>query len=187
MLSPIKPSAGKLLVSEPFLKDPNFQRSVVLIAEHSDAGTLGFVLNHKSNLLLSDILPELEDIHFPVYFGGPVGTDTLHIIHRCYEKMNEGEEIAPGLYYGANLETLRVLAEAGNLREDEVKFFVGYSGWAEEQLVEEIDLNSWIVSDQYHPDVLFSGNEEEVWREVVINLGPKYAHVANFPTNPNLN
>ena len=187
MLSLLEPSAGKLLISEPFLADPNFQRSVILIAEYSDAGTLGFVLNQKSDLLLSDLLPELEHADLPVYFGGPVGTDTLHIVHRCYDKMNEGEEIAAGIYYGANIETLRVLCANNDLKEDEVKFFIGYSGWGENQLMDELKSNTWIVSDQYHQDLVFSGNEEEVWREVMINLGPKYAHVVNFPTNPNLN
>lgn len=187
MLSKLEPSAGKLLISEPFLNDPNFLRSVILIAEHTAEGTLGFVLNHKSDLLLGDLLPDFEGADFPVYFGGPVGTDTLHIIHRCFDKMNDGEEIAPGIYYGANLETLKVLLDNKDLQPKEVKFFIGYSGWGEEQLLQELKDNTWIVSDQYHPDIIFSVNEDEVWREVIINLGPKYAHVSNFPQNPNLN
>ncbi|MEJ5961650.1 YqgE/AlgH family protein [Pedobacter immunditicola] len=187
MLSQLEPSAGKLLISEPFLNDPNFRRSVVYIAEYSEVGTLGFVLNHKSDLLLSDLLPELGEANFPVYFGGPVGTDTLHLIHRCYDKMNDGEEVAPGIYYGGNLETLRILIENHDITEQEIKFFVGYSGWEADQLKSEIRENTWIVSDQFHADVLFSSSDEEVWREVIINLGPKYAHVSNFPQNPNLN
>ncbi|WP_432711653.1 YqgE/AlgH family protein [Pedobacter sp.] len=187
MLSQLEPTAGRLLISEPFLNDPNFRRSVILIAEYSEAGTLGFVLNHKSNLLLSDLLPELDKANFPVYFGGPVGTDTLHLIHRCYDKMNDGEEVAPGIYYGGNLETLKVLIDNDDITADEIKFFVGYSGWGAEQLKAEIQENTWIVSDKYHTDVLFSNNEQEVWREVIINLGPKYAHVSKFPQNPNLN
>ncbi|MNY75723.1 hypothetical protein D3C86_2150830 [compost metagenome] len=47
--------------------------------------------------------------------------------------------------------------------------------------------NTWIVSDDFHADVVFSANEENLWREVIINLGPKYAHVSNFPQDPNLN
>eukprot|EP01133_Synstelium_polycarpum_P010147 gene10147-11824_t len=187
MLSPLEPSSGKLLISEPFLNDPNFRRSVVLIAEYSELGTLGFVLNHKSNLLLSDLLPDLEHADFPVYFGGPVATDTVHFIHRCYDKMNDGEEIAPGIYWGGNFETLSILLKNNSISSEEVKFFVGYSGWGEDQLADEIRENTWIVSDQYHADVVFSDNEEEVWREVIINLGPKYAHLSNFPQNPNLN
>ncbi|WP_316834808.1 YqgE/AlgH family protein [Pedobacter nutrimenti] len=187
MLSPLKPSSGKLLISEPFLNDPNFRRSVVLIAEHAEAGTLGFVLNHKSDLLVSDLIAEMENANFPVYYGGPVATDTIHFIHRCYDKLNDGEEIAPGIYWGGNFEALTILMNNNSINQDEIKFFIGYSGWGAEQLKNELEENTWIVSDQYHPDVVFSANEEEVWREAIINLGPKYAHVSNFPQNPNLN
>jgi putative transcriptional regulator len=187
MLSTVQPAKGRLLISEPFLNDPNFKRSVILLAEHEDTATIGFVLNQRSNLLLKDLIPDLEFADYPVYIGGPVGVDTIHFIHRCYDKMNDGLEIAKDVYWGGNFETLKVLIANGNLAVDEVKFFIGYSGWGEGQLDAEVEENTWIVSTQYHPDVLFSGNEEEVWREVIVNLGPKYAHVVNFPQNPNLN
>jgi len=187
MLSPITPSSGKLLISEPFLNDPNFKRAVVLLTEHGEEGTVGFILNHPSNLLLKDLIPEMEQADFPVYIGGPVATDTIHFIHRCYDKLNDGEEIANGVYWGGNFEALRILIKSGHIDRDEIKFFIGYSGWGEQQLQEELAENTWIVSNQYHPDIVFSGDEEEVWREVIVNLGPKYAHVSKFPQNPNLN
>jgi len=187
MLSRISPSAGKLLISEPFLMDPNFKRSVVFLSESGEEGTVGFILNQPSSLLLKDLIPEMDDADFPVYIGGPVATDTIHFIHRCYDKLNDGEEIAKGIYWGGNFETLRILIANNSIDAGEIKFFIGYSGWAEQQLKDEIDENTWIVSDQFHPDVVFSDNEEELWREVIINLGPKYAHVSNFPQNPNLN
>ena len=92
-----------------------------------------------------------------------------------------------GIYWGGNFETLKVLISNNSITEDEVKFFVGYSGWGFKQLNDEITSNTWMVSDQFHPDTIFSQNEEELWREVIINLGPKYAHVSNFPTDPSLN
>ncbi|TKC09268.1 YqgE/AlgH family protein [Pedobacter frigoris] len=187
MLSRLEPSLGKLLISEPFLMDPNFKRSVVLIAEHQEEGTVGFILNHPSALMLKDLIPELGEADFPVYIGGPVGTDTIHFIHRCYDKIRDGEEIAKGVYWGGNFEALKILINNNSISPDEIKFFIGYSGWAEQQLKDEIEENTWIVSDKYHADVVFSDNEEEVWREVIINLGPKYAHVSKFPQNPNLN
>ena len=187
MLSRISPSLGKLLISEPFLMDPNFKRAVVLLTEHGEEGTVGFILNHPSALLLKDLIPELADADFPVFIGGPVATDTIHFIHRCYDKLNDGEEIAKGIYWGGNFEALRILIGNKSIRPDEIKFFIGYSGWGAQQLKDEIEENTWIVSDQFHPDVVFSDNEEELWREVIVNLGPKYAHVSNFPQNPNLN
>lgn len=187
MLSRIAPSAGKLLISEPFLSDPNFKRSVVLLAEHEAQGTLGFILNQPSTLLLKDLVPDLWEANFPVFIGGPVEVDTIHFIHRCYDKLQSGEEIAKGIYWGGNFETLKILVNNHNISASEVKFFLGYSGWGEEQLDEEIKENTWIVSNEYHPDVVFSANEEKLWREVIINLGPKYAHISNFPSDPNLN
>lgn len=187
MLSRIAPSQGKLLISEPFLMDPNFKRSVVLLTEHGEEGTVGFILNHPSALLLKDLIPEMGEADFPVYIGGPVATDTVHFVHRCYDKLNDGEEIAKGIYWGGNFEALKILIANNSISPEEIKFFIGYSGWGEQQLKDEIEENTWIVSDQFHPDVVFSDNEEELWREVIINLGPKYAHVSNFPQNPNLN
>ncbi|WP_379091710.1 YqgE/AlgH family protein [Pedobacter sp. UC225_65] len=187
MLSNITPSAGKLLISEPFLSDPNFKRSVVLIAEHEMQGTVGFILNQPSSLLLKDLVPDLWEANYPVFIGGPVEVDTVHFIHRCYDKLNSGEEIANGIYWGGNFETLKILVNNNSISENEVKFFLGYSGWGESQLAEEIKENTWIVSDKYHPDVVFSANEEELWREVIIDLGPKYAHISNFPSDPRLN
>ncbi|SFH03058.1 YqgE/AlgH family protein [Pedobacter insulae] len=187
MLSITPPSTGRLLISEPFLNDPNFKRSVVLLAEHDEEGTLGFILNQPSALLLKDLVPELPEANFSVFIGGPVEMDTIHFIHRCYGKLNSGEEIGNGVYWGGNFETLKILVNNNDLEESEVKFFLGYSGWGRSQLEQEIKENTWIVSAQFHPDVVFSQDEEEVWREVILNLGPKYAHISNFPTDPRLN
>lgn len=187
MLNKIAPKAGNLLISEPFLLDPNFRRSVVLMAEHADVGTLGFILNQPSQLLLRDLVPDLWQATFPVFIGGPVEIDTIHFIHRCYDKLNSGEEIAKGIYWGGNFETLKILVNNHNITEDEVKFFLGYSGWGEDQLDEEIKGNTWIVSDRYDPDVVFANDEEAIWRSVIVNLGPKYAHISNFPSDPSLN
>lgn len=187
MLNRIEPSTGKLLISEPFLSDPNFKRSVILLTEHGEEGTIGFVLNQPSHLLLKDLIPDLWQAHYTVYVGGPVEMDTIHFIHSCYKKLNSGEKIAEGIYWGGNFETLKILINNNAIDESEVKFFVGYSGWAETQLKAEIEENTWIVSDKYQKDTLFSPSEEELWRKVIKDLGPKYAHISNFPSDPSLN
>lgn len=169
------------------MDDPNFTRSVVLLTEHGDEGALGFVINHPSLLLLNDLVAEFTGNEFPVFYGGPVAMDTLHFIHRCPDKISDGEEIAKGIYWGGNFESLKALVNQGGVTKEEVKFFVGYSGWGMDQLDQEMKGNTWIVSDQYNSDLVFSSNEEEIWREVIIHLGPKYAHISNFPQNPNLN
>lgn len=187
MLSLIKPSIGKLLISGPFLADPNFKRAVVLLTECGEEGAVGFILNQPSSLLIKDLVPELWMADLPVFIGGPVEVDTVHFIHSCYDRLNSGEEIAENIYWGGNLETLKILLSNDAIAEDEVKFFLGYSGWGKQQLANEIADNTWIVSDQYHKETIFANDEEALWKEVVINLGPKYAHVSNFPTDPSLN
>jgi putative transcriptional regulator len=184
MINKVLPRTGSLLLSEPFMLDPNFKRAVILITDHNEEGTIGYVLNHKTDFFLKDIIPDFEDVAFPVYEGGPVGNDTLHFIHRCYDRMNSGTEIGEGFYWGGNFETLKLLIANNMVSEDEVKFFIGYSGWSENQLHTELDQNSWIVSNEFENSVLFMDNEENLWKEVVIGLGPKYAHIANFPENP---
>ncbi len=187
MLSIIPPSAGRLLISEPFLEDPNFKRSVILLTEFSEEGSLGFILNQPSALLLKDLVPDFEQGEFPVFIGGPVEVDTIHFIHCCYDKLNSGEEIVKGIYWGGNFETLKILVNTNVISPNEIKFFLGYSGWGNEQLKNEIASNSWIVSDKFSQEIVFSHNEEELWREVIINLGPRYAHISNFPSDPSLN
>lgn len=187
MISHLTPAAGKLLISEPFMKDPNFTRAVVLLTEHGKKGTLGFVLNQPSLMIVEDLIDGVGGPEFPVYYGGPVATDTLHFIHRCPNLIPGGEEIAKGIYWGGNFETLKILIGQGSVTEADVKFFMGYSGWEFNQLQGEMKSNTWIVSDQYDSDMIFSADEEKLWREVIIHLGPKYAHISNFPKNPNLN
>ena len=184
MLSPNQPKKGSLLVSEPFMTDPNFKRSVVLIAEYEQEDVIGFVLNHRSNLILKDIIVDCAHADFPVFIGGPVANDSLHFIHCCYEKLNSGTEIMNGVYWGGNFEALKLLIKDNQIEQNEIKFFIGYSGWGGEQLKTEMEQNSWLVSNKYHPDVVFVQDEENLWKEVVIGLGPKYAHIANFPENP---
>lgn len=187
MLSPLKPKNGSLIVSEPFMIDPNFKRSVVLITEYEITGAMGFILNQRTELFLHDLMPEIEQIGFSVFLGGPVAADTLHFVHSCYDKLNSGIEIREGVYWGGNFETLKILINSGQISKGEIKFFAGYSGWSAGQLEEELEQNSWLVTDKYSSEVVFVEDEENLWREVVIGLGPKYAHIANFPENPQWN
>ncbi len=187
MLSTIPPESGHLLISEPFMMDPNFKRSVILLTEYSEIGAMGFVLNHQSEYLLGDLLPDLPYSEMPVYIGGPVGEDTLHFIHRCPEKIEDGIEIADGVFWGGNFETVKNLVTNYQLTENEIKFFAGYSGWTPGQLDNEISEDTWIVSDKWNPELVFTHDEQNMWKQVVIGLGQRYAHIANFPENPEMN
>ncbi|WP_295652206.1 YqgE/AlgH family protein [uncultured Mucilaginibacter sp.] len=187
MLSSTLPDTGRLLISEPFMMDPNFRRSVILITEYSTAGVIGFVLNHFSDLMLSDIISEVSYAEMPLFRGGPVGNDTMHFIHRCPEKIEGGVPIGNGIYWGGDFEQVTDLVNTYQLTNNEIKFFIGYSGWSDGQLDDELNEDTWIVADKFNPDILFNHNEEGLWKDVVRSLGNRYAHIANFPENPALN
>jgi putative transcriptional regulator len=187
MLNNIKPKTGRLLISEPFMSDPNFKRSVVLLSEHGNDGSVGYILNQVANVILKDVMQDLWEAQNHIYFGGPVAADTLHFIHRAYDKLQSGEPIGNGLYWGGNFETLKVLINTNAIDEHEVKFFMGYSGWDNGQLDRELQQNAWMVSEVSDLNLIFGNDDEKLWRDVIVNLGPKYAHVSNFPIDPSLN
>lgn len=146
MLNTIKPTAGKLLISEPFMADPNFKRSVVYITEHNENGTVGFVLNQKTELTLDNLVDDVEDTDFPVYIGGPVGNDSLHYIHTL-ENLEGGVPVGNDVFWGGNFELLKIMIQAGQVERGQIRFFIGYSGWGETQLQNELDENAWLVAE----------------------------------------
>lgn len=187
MLNKVIPAKGSLLISEPFMMDPNFKRSVVLLTEHNTEGTVGYILNQKSDYVLKDVISDCWDADFQIYLGGPVATDTLHFIHQVPDKIPGGQAIGNGLFWGGDFEALKVQINHYNIKEEEIKFFMGYSGWSVDQLDEELAGNSWIVSHQYPPEMVFEESENNLWREAIVNLGVKYAHIVNFPEDPAMN
>lgn len=186
--SKLFPKTGSLLLSEPFMLDPNFERSVVLLCEHHPHdGTVGLILNHRSNLYLKDIIDNVSESEFPIYIGGPVQENALFFIHRSFEKLQSGDEIVDGLYWGGDFDRLLLLIQEKLISPQEVKFFIGYSGWNPNQLDEELKENSWTVSNSFDIGLTFLTDGEDLWKQALINMGPRYAHVANFPKDPYLN
>src|SRR5690606_16325723 len=85
------PEKGDLMISEPFLPDPNFERTVILVCEHNDQGSFGFVLNKPSLLKLQDVMEDIDGFDALIYIGGPVQQDTLHFLHRIGDRLEGGE------------------------------------------------------------------------------------------------
>lgn len=187
MLSTILPTKGTLLISEPFMADPNFKRTVVLITENSAEGTVGYVLNQKSDLLLKDIIAECWDANMQIFIGGPVANDTLHFVHNVPEKISGGANLGNGLFWGGDFEELKSQINSYNITEEDVKFFIGYSGWSKDQLTSELEMNAWIVSDRVDSAMVLDDSDIDIWKEAVLNMGVKYAHITNFPQDPTLN
>lgn len=188
MLNNILPEKGKFLISEPFMQDPNFKRAVVLLTEHGPLGSMGYILNQPLvHLNLKDIISELGDMDIPIYYGGPVANDTLHYIHRCADQLPGGSLIADNVFWGGDYEVLKNLINTKTLRLADIRFFLGYSGWESDQLEAELQENTWMVGHMNNSALVFSENHELIWREAVVDLGEKYAHVSQFPTDPSLN
>lgn len=182
----ISPSKGVLLIANPFLKDPNFTRSVILICEHLAEGSFGFVLNQLYPQKLNELLPDLKDINFPVYVGGPVQQDALHFIHQYPDLISGGEEIANGIYWGGNFESLLIHLRNDDINPERIRFFVGYSGWTEGQLDNELKEESWITVMATRK-LIFTTPPENTWRESLNHLGGNYKMMINFPIDPGLN
>jgi putative transcriptional regulator len=172
---------GDLLISEPFLKDPNFSRSVVLLCDNME-GHVGFVLNQKTPVKLGDVLEGWEDMEYDLYVGGPVEKDTLHFLHDDAD-LPEAMEISEGLYWNGELEILKERLKAGS--PTKIKFLVGYSGWGVNQLEEEIKAKGWMVADSTAMDSF--SDDEKMWQSVLRRMGGEFEQIANYPIDPQLN
>lgn len=177
--------AGNLLIAEPFLADPNFCRSVILLCEHNEEGSVGFVLNRPTQLTIGDLLPNLATKWLNVGQGGPVQLDTLHMLHRI-PSMLGGNEVARGVYWGGSYETLEKVVYDDSIHDIDLKLFLGYSGWSAGQLEKEIEEGSWMVVDSTK-NILFETDPETMWKSSIRLLGKEYAYLANMPLNPQLN
>ena len=180
-------SHGSLLISEPFLTDPNFNRSVVLICEHETTnGSFGLILNQISNLQLADVLEENIYPDVPLYVGGPVQHNTLHYIHRRPDVIDGGVEILNGIMWGGNFQQVKELLNNGVLSPNDIRCFIGYSGWSIDQLDKEMRKDSWIISKATE-DVIFDTPTENFWRNILKNMGGEFKVIANYPIDPRLN
>ena len=188
MFNEFIPKRGSLILSEPFMLDQNFERSVILLCEHDmETGTVGLILNHRSMLYVSDVIEGMDNTEVPLYFGGPVEGDALFFVHKAYDKLMSGNHIIDDLYWGGDFDRLKDLLNEGLISNEEVKLFLGYSGWSPDQLNNEIQQNSWAVHNSFNIDLAFITDGEDLWKEAIISMGPKYAHVANFPKRPEFN
>jgi len=182
----LSPDKGRLLISEPYLPDPNFERTIILLCENNVEGTFGFVLNKPSTVSVSEVMEDINDYHSPAMIGGPVQQDTLHYLHRN-GTLADAVEIAAGIYWGGNFEHLLLLLQTNQMAHKDVKFFLGYSGWSGGQLEEELEQDSWIVSDKVTEDLVFETAPEEMWRKTLTVMGGRFSVYSNYPKDPRLN
>lgn len=176
---------GNILIADPILDELYFRRGVILIGEHDVDGTIGFVLNKEIDLRINEAIEDFGDISFPVYLGGPVSKDNLYYVHTAGKLVKESRQITETLYFGGHFDTLKSLIIEGKVKENQVRFFIGYSGWAPGQLEEEIKSESWFIGNIKKKYVF--ENNKNLWHDALTDLGKDYAIIANFPEDPSMN
>ena len=181
-----KLETGILLVSDPFLKDPNFLRSVILICEYNADGSFGFVLNKHYDKNLNELIPDIGNIHFPVFQGGPVQLDTLHFLHTCPDLIDGGINVTENIYWGGNFEQVVDAIKSKKITPRNIRFYIGYSGWEQGQLDAEIDEKTWILHEAERKFV-FHLNVDMLWKDILNDMGGDFKMMVNFPLDPQLN
>jgi len=182
----LKPKKGRLLISKPYLHDPYFKRSVVLLTEHSEEGSVGFILNKQVDINIDEAIEEFPECNSKLYLGGPVQKDSLYYIHTMGDTINESVKIGKGIYWGGNFEALKVLIASKRIKTSDLKFFMGYSGWSSAQLANELKNDSWIVANMNKTDIINTA-PENLWSVLISRMGKEYAVLAKFAEHPSLN
>ncbi|WP_378188050.1 YqgE/AlgH family protein [Aquimarina sp. W85] len=183
----LQPAKGHLLIAEPsIIGDLSFNRSVVLLADHNDQGSIGFIMNKPLDYFLSDLVPEIEK-DFTIYNGGPVEQDNLYFIHKVPELIPNSVEISSGIYWGGDFSSVPELILQQKITPNEIRFFLGYSGWGSEQLDEELKASSWVIVKNTYEKNIISKAYDTFWKEKMIELGGDYLLWSNAPENPAYN
>ncbi len=178
--------SGMLLIAEPFLKDPNFQPSVVLLCEHETTGSFGIAINRVLDEKVANLLEGIGNHELPLFEGGPVGLDQLHFLHRLPFQIPGGKKIAENIYWGGNLEAAKYLINSGKAANDGIRFFVGYAGWESGQLRQEMKEKSW-MSVHATEEIVFHEDPKSMWKAAVKELGEGFAEMINYPLDPSFN
>lgn len=182
----LKPEKGRLLISEPYLADPNFERTVVLLCEHNEEGSFGFVVNKPSIIKIGEVMEDIRNVDERVFVGGPVQQDTLHFLHRN-TNIEKAVKIRDEIYWGGDFEKLVTQLDTAAVRASDVRFYLGYSGWASGQLESELQEDSWIVCDFVTDELLFDTDPTVVWKKALENMGGRFSVYSKYPVDPRLN
>ena len=192
----VLPSRGKILISEPFLRDATFGRSVILLIDHTDVGKCvrrcSDWRSHTAQvdkplpIFVNDIIKEFKYINdIPLYKGGPVATDTLFYLHTL-ANISGAIPVSKGLYLNGDFDEIKKYILQGNKVDQHIRFFLGYCGWEGEQLNDELKENTWLVSKE-DKDYLMNSDTKDMWKEALEKLGSKYEAWSRFPRVPTFN
>ena len=180
------PERGKILISEPFLPDTFFNRSIVYLTDHNTKGSVGFILNKKLNIKMSDTISGFDGWEENLNMGGPVSPDTLHYLHKLGHLIPQSVLVDDDIYWGGDIDAIRELIRASVIKNDQIRFFLGYSGWSAGQLERELKENSWVIA-KVKSDTVMNSRGDEGWKRVLRSFKNKYRMWADFPESPEMN
>lgn len=166
--------------------DPNFKRSAVLLCEHNEDGSVGFIMNKPLKMRIDELIDGFPEFDSEVFFGGPVQTDTIHYIHNVGDLVEDSVKVADGVYWGGDFEKLKFLIASNLVLPHNIRFFVGYSGWSEGQLNDEMGYGSWVLAEM-DANYLFKSEPKKLWTQVMYNKGDTYSVIAQMPETSNFN
>lgn len=181
-----QPEKGDLLVSDPFANDLYFSRSVVLLCDHDETGSFGFVLNNMLDVKLHALVPKFPNKETRIALGGPVDKDSIFYIH-AFPNIDGSQEVGESLYFGGDFQQIIDLLVINPDEISNIRFFLGYSGWSANQLNEEMKNNAWVVSNTKNNNDVFLSNDKSFWNKIMKQLGRKFEVMSNFPIDPNNN
>ncbi|MEA3448154.1 MAG: YqgE/AlgH family protein [Bacteroidota bacterium] len=179
------PVKGRLLIAEPILPDVIFSRSVTFLVDDTSNKHSGLILNKTAGIKLGKVLPEFKDADFDVFLGGPVETERLFYLHSYGDLIKGAVKVTDELWWGGDFSAVKEMLHAGVLKPDKIMFFLGYSGWTEGQLKDELDDGAWLVADV--PGEFVFSDSESKWSRSLNFVDAKYKIWRNFPEDPELN
>jgi putative transcriptional regulator len=180
------PEKGKILISEPFLPDSFFNRSIVYLTDHTPQGSVGFILNKKLDLTVSSAIAGFKGWNDNLNMGGPVSPDTLHYLHNQGDLIPKSVLVDGNIFWGGDIDYVRQLVKSGKLTQSQIRFFLGYSGWAAGQLENELKENSWIIA-KVKSEIVLNNRGDDTWKRVLRSFKNKYRIWADFPDSPEMN
>lgn len=182
----LAPARGRLLVSGPYLTDPYFRRTVVLLCAHDHEGSFGFVLNRFVDMDIANIMEDMPSLEGRVSIGGPVQSGNLYYLHTMGDRVEGSMCVVDGVHMGGDFEQLRSLLATDPELAKQVRFFVGYSGWGADQLTKELDERAWLIARGTRRSIM-NTRFTDLWGDTLRGMGKRYAPLANFPDDPSLN
>ena len=183
-INDLKPEKGKLLISDPFLDEDYFRRSVIYLCEYNSEGSFGFVLNNYIGINLHELDETFPEIQTQISLGGPIEPNSLYFIHTLGEQVQNSVLVSHGVYLGGDFQQLSNLVKEDSSLIHQIRFFIGYAGWSGDQLDDEIDKNAWIVADLKEGPKLFESMSNQTWKKQMEELGGKFKIMSKFPIDP---